>query len=170
MTHTLEEQSEISSKKQTKKGPKMNLRKRQPESKKEASEEAAPVKEPPSKMPPEPKPEPKIEAETKREAEQRTRERLPPVNPGAGQGTYPGRQHEGAGTVERADNPLLAPNAQLGYVFYNPLYVRDAFTPHFQQAPPAVPRPIFNHCAIHAGIAYFIQAIQKREATFSFNW
>eukprot|EP00826_Nyctotherus_ovalis_P039271 TRINITY_DN3762_c0_g1_i1.p1 TRINITY_DN3762_c0_g1~~TRINITY_DN3762_c0_g1_i1.p1 ORF type:complete len:152 (-),score=43.89 TRINITY_DN3762_c0_g1_i1:326-781(-) len=150
----------------------MNLRKRQPESKKEVSEEAAPVSEPPSKMLPEPKPEPKIEAETKREVEQRAREKLPPVNPpAAAHGAYPPRLYEAPRPPVRADNPLLIPNAQLNYVLYNPLYVRnpvpDAFTPHFQQSPPDIPRPIFNHCAIHAGIAYFIQAIQKREAILS---
>jgi hypothetical protein len=154
------EQPEVNSKKQVKEKPKMNLRKRQVEIKKGISQEVIP--EPAIKVLSEQIPEPMIETEVKKEIEPVVRERLPSVNPNTTLPLYPPYE-----ITSRTENPLLPPNNQLNYVLYNPLYrndpIADSMTPHFQQSRPDIPKPIFNHCAIHAGIAYFIQAIQKRE-------
>lgn len=71
--------------------------------------------------------------------------------------------------LRNESQPMEASN-QRNYIFHNPFYVNDLvadpYTPHFQQTTPQIPRPIFSHCAIHVGIAYFIEAIRKREVSF----
>lgn len=154
------------------------MRRKQQEAKEEAVKEVNPVNEPPNKPPKEPNPEPMGEVEAKKEVEPIVREKLPPVNPATAlpRNMYPPNPYEAPRPPLRTENPLLAPNGQLNYMLpnlsYNPMYmtepIPDAYTPHFQQSTAEVPRPIFNHCAIHAGIAYFIQAIQKREVLLAF--
>ena len=61
----------------------------------------------------------------------------------------------------RIDNPSSELNAR-NYILLNPIH---PYTQHLLQ-PPKPPRPIFRHCAIHAGIAYFIDVNNKREAYF----
>lgn len=152
-----------------KKEAKVNLKRKQQEPKEEAPREVIPVNEPPKES----NPEPMVQVEAKKEAEPVVREKLPAVNSSATLplNMYPSVPYEAPRPPLRTENPLLTPNGQLNYMLYNPMYVTDpipdAFTPHFQQSA-EVPRPIFNHCAIHAGIAYFIQAIQKREVLLLF--
>lgn len=57
-------------------------------------------------------------------------------------------------------------NEELSGVFHGNGHVGDAElpTPHFQKTAVEAPSPIFRHCGIHAGIAYFIQANKFREA------
>jgi len=164
LVHVLE-QPEVNSKKQEKEKSKTNLRRRQVETKKEASQEVIP--EPPIKIPTEHIPEPMVETKVKKEVEPAIGEKLPAANPNAILSSY--LSYEPA---QLPSNPLLSQNNQLDYAPYISLYISDpmsdVMTPHFQQSRPDIPRPIFNHCAIHAGIAYFIQAIQKREVLFDF--
>lgn len=68
-------------------------------------------------------------------------------------------------------NQIMTPNGQLNCIRYNSSpYMEGAisnpFTPHFRPPATVIPRPIFNRCAMHAGIAYFIHSIKKREVFF----
>jgi len=164
LVHVLE-QPEVNSKKQEREKSKTNLRKRQVEIKKEASQEVIP--EPLFKIPTEHIPEPMVETKVKKEVEPVIGEKLPAVNQNIILPSYLSYE-----PPQLPPNPFLSQNNQLDYVIYNSLCrndpMPDVMTPHFQQSRPDIPRPIFSHCAIHAAIAYFIQAIQKREVLFVF--
>lgn len=62
----------------------------------------------------------------------------------------------------RLSNPMAELNAH-NYMMFTPNYRSSEMPGYRQTFPPPPPRPIFGHCAIHAGIAYFIHSSYRRQ-------
>eukprot|EP00826_Nyctotherus_ovalis_P022461 TRINITY_DN1740_c0_g3_i1.p1 TRINITY_DN1740_c0_g3~~TRINITY_DN1740_c0_g3_i1.p1 ORF type:complete len:152 (-),score=14.95 TRINITY_DN1740_c0_g3_i1:176-631(-) len=62
----------------------------------------------------------------------------------------------------RFSNPMAELNTH-NYMMFNSDYGSSDMPNNRQSFPLLPPRPIFRHCAIHAGIAYFIHSNHRRQ-------